>query len=437
LMDAGPARSSEKTVAFYTLGCKVNQYDTEAMKEAFTSSGYSLVDFDDTAGVYVINTCTVTARGDAKSRQAIRRARRRNPSAVVAVTGCYPQVDPGATAAMPEVDVVAGVNQGALIVSLVEQARAGRLLSTDRATGWPKIAQFEGRTRAVLKIQEGCRQFCSYCIVPFARGPLRSRPPQEVLEQVRQLVTSGFKEIVLTGVHLGAYGVESGGPALSELLHAMGQGPMPPRLRLSSIEPMDLSPDLFHVLEELPAFCEHLHVPVQSGSADVLKSMNRPYDPGEFASIVKTARSLFPDIGITTDVIAGYPGETDKQFQESLDFVKAMAFSRLHVFRFSPRPGTRAMSLGGRVSATESARRSDEMIRLGKTLSLDFHRAFLGRTLEVLVEECPAGEELEGFTRNYIRTRLPGDLAMSNQIVGVRLNEASPSGARGCVVPVT
>jgi len=436
-MNAAPMKGNEKTVAFYTLGCKVNQYDTEAMKEAFVSCGYSLVDFDDTAGVYVINTCTVTARGDAKSRQAIRRARRRNPSAVVAVTGCYPQVDPGATANMPEVDVVAGTNQGAQIVSLVEQARYGKVLSTERVTGWPQIAQFEGRTRAVLKIQEGCRQFCSYCIVPLARGPLRSRPPQEVLEQVRKLVASGFNEIVLTGVHLGAYGVECGGPSLAELCRAMGQGPMPPRLRLSSIEPMDLSQDLFRTLQGLPAFCEHLHVPLQSGSADVLKAMNRPYGPKEFAGIVEMARSLFPGIGITTDVIVGFPGETPDQFQESLDFVRDVAFSRLHVFRFSPRPGTRAASLGQRASAAESARRSDEMIELGKTLSLDFHRAFIGKTLEVLVEERQAGEELEGFTRNYIRTRFSGDPGMRNQIIGVRLDEASPSGARGRVAPVT
>ncbi len=436
-MDTPPAKSDEKTVAFYTLGCKVNQYDTEAMKEAFVSQGYSLVDFDDIAGVYVINTCTVTARGDAKSRQAIRRARRQNPSAVVAVTGCYPQVDPDATVNMPEVDVVAGTNQGSRIVPLVEQARSGKVLSTERVTGWPQIAQFEGRTRAVLKIQEGCRQFCSYCIVPLARGPLRSRPPQEVLEQTRKLVASGFKEIVLTGVHLGAYGVERGGPSLSRLLRAMGQGPMPPRLRLSSIEPVDIDEDLFSTLRELPAFCEHLHVPLQSGSAEVLRAMNRPYGPEEFARIVTMARSLFPGIGITTDVIVGFRGETRGQFQESLDFVRQMAFSRLHVFRFSPRPGTLAASLGQTVSAAESVRRSDEMIELGKVLSLDFHRAFVGRTLEVLVEEQPAGEELEGFTRNYIRTRFSGDRGLRNQITGVRIEEASPSGARGRTAPVT
>lgn len=425
------------TVAFYTLGCKVNQYDTEAMKEAFLSSGYSLVNFDDVAGVYVINTCTVTARGDAKSRQAIRRARRRNPGAVVAVTGCYTQVDPGAVASMPEVDVVAGTNQGTQIVSLVEQARSGRVLSTERPAGWPQIAQFEGRTRAVLKIQEGCRQFCSYCIVPYARGPLRSQPPQDVLAQVRRMVESGFKEIVLTGVHLGAYGLDAGGPSLAGLLQAMARAPMPPRLRLSSIEPMDLSPDLFGVLKDLPAFCEHLHVPLQSGSAEVLKAMNRPYGPAEFQGIVDTARSLYPGIGITTDVIVGYPSETEKQFQESLDFVGEARFSRLHVFRFSPRPGTPAASLGGRVGAREMARRSDEMIRLGRSMSLAFHQGFIGRTLEVLVEEYQAGEALEGFTRNYIRTHLPAGSALSNEIVAVRLDEASPDGARGRVVPVT
>jgi len=426
-----------RTVAFYTLGCKVNQYDTEAMKEAFLSSGYSLVDFDDIAGVYVINTCTVTARGDAKSRQAMRRARRRNLGAVVAVTGCYPQVDPGTVASMPEVDVVAGTNQGAHIVTLVEQARSGKVLSTERPSGWPQIAQFEGRTRAVLKIQEGCRQFCSYCIVPYARGPLRTRPPRDVLAQVRRMVESGFKEIVLTGVHLGAYGIDTGGPSLAGLLQTMARGPMPPRLRLSSIEPMDLDPDLFKVLKDLPAFCEHLHVPLQSGSGEVLKAMNRPYSPDEFRGIVDTARSLFPGIGITTDVIVGYPGETEKQFEESLALVESVGFSRLHVFRFSPRPGTPAASLSGRIASREMARRSDAMIGLGKSLSMAFHSSFVGRTLEVLVEDYQAGELLEGFSRNYIRTRFPGDSAMSNEIVAVRLEEATAEGARGSVVPVT
>jgi threonylcarbamoyladenosine tRNA methylthiotransferase MtaB len=429
------ARAGAKTVAFYTLGCKVNQYDTEAMREAFLASGYSLVDFEDIAAVYVINTCTVTARGDAKSRQAIRRARRRNPKAVVAVTGCYPQVDPGQVTGMPEVDVVAGTNLGSRIVALVEQARRSRVMSVERQAGWPQIAQFEGRTRALLKIQEGCRQFCSYCIVPYARGPSRSRPPDDVLDQVRRMVESGFKEIVLTGVHLGAYGADSGGRSLAGLLRAMAQGPMPPRLRLSSIEPVDLDPDLFDVLREIPAFCEHLHVPLQSGSRDVLKEMKRPYCPDEFRGIVDRARSLFPDIGITTDIIVGFPGETEKQFRESLDFVESVGFSRLHVFRFSPRPGTAAASLGGRVGAREMGRRSDEMIRLGRSLSLEFHTRFVERTLEVLVEEYQAGEPLGGFTRNYIRTSFPGDAALSNQIVAVRLEEASPEGARGTALP--
>lgn len=423
-----------KTVAFYTLGCKVNQYDTEAMKEAFLARGYSIVDFDSVADVYVINTCTVTARGDAKSRQAIRRALRTNPHAVIAVTGCYSQVDPEGVSMIPGVDVIAGTNQGDKIVDLVEHAHGEKVISLERSTGWPSIAHFEGRTRAVLKIQEGCEQYCSYCIVPRARGKLRSRDIASVIEQISRFIEAGFKEIVLTGVHLGAYGKETNEFSLADLLRRIGKIPGLPRLRLSSIEPVDLTDDLFDALTGLDAFCEHLHIPLQSGSDEILKAMNRPYTVHKFAELVDKARSVFPDMAVSTDVIVGFPGETDRHFAQTRDFVEKTEFSRLHVFKFSARKGTRAALMKERVHPSEMARRSEEMIRLGKHLSMKFHERFLGRHMEVLVEESSVAPKMEGLTRNYIRVRFNGDASQINTLVTVRLDSAGPDLCEGTAV---
>lgn len=422
-----------KTVAFYTLGCKVNQYDTDAMREAFSDRDYRLVSFDESADVYVINTCTVTGRGDAKSRQAIRRASRLNPDAVIAVTGCYSQVSPESVCEIPGVDVVAGINQGAGIVDLVERARAEKVVATDRRYEWPAVARFEGRTRATLKIQEGCEQFCSYCIVPRARGGLRSRPLFDVIGQVRRLVDAGFKEIVLTGVHLGAYGKETGGPNLTQLIRELGRVQNLTRLRLSSLEPIDIDDQLFLALAQLDAFCPHLHLPLQSGSERVLRAMRRPYSPDEFAMLVDKARSAFPDIGISTDVIVGFPGETPEEFSESIAFVERMRFSRLHVFKFSARDGTPASLLKQRVDPKEMGRRSSEMIALGKRLSHQFHSRFVNKTLSVLAEEHVLGL-LSGLSKNYIRVSFRGEQSLTNTICSVRLDSASDNGARGTLV---
>lgn len=425
-----------KSVAFYTLGCKVNQFDTEAMKQAFAEKGYTIMQSDDKADVYVINTCTVTSRSDAKSRQAIRRAIRQNPSAVVAVTGCYSQVAPDVVAHMPGVDVVAGTNQAATIVQLVERAVGERQLQVERGTDWLKAVSSGGRTRAMLKIQEGCEQYCSYCIVPYARGGLRSRSADDVLREVQRLVDHGYKEIVLTGVHLGAYGRETAGPDLTQIIRLLGGIHDLKRLRLSSIEPIDIDESLFDALKQLDSFCEHLHLPLQSGCSSTLLRMNRPYTASQYAKIVESARRVFPDIGISTDVIVGFPGETEAEFEESVRFVREMQFSRLHVFRFSPRKGTPAASFPDKVGVQQSKRRSSELIHVGEQLACEFHNRFIGRKLEVLVEE-QSNAQVCGFSRNYIRVCFDGNEELRNLICDVKIEAADVSGAYGSITSGT
>ncbi len=398
-----------KSVAFLTLGCKVNQTETASMRRLFEEAGYRTVDFNSVADVYVINTCTVTHLGDRKSRQAARRARRINPGAVVVVAGCYAQVAAEEVMAIPEVDLVVGTHDRDSLPFLVEEAKKGRL---NRVTPLTEKTSFEGlpaaqsgdRTRAFLKVQEGCRQFCSYCIVPYARGPLYSRPVQETVEEANRLAREGFLELVLTGVHLGSYGADlDGRPALSDLLTELAKVEGIKRIRISSLEPTEITAALVEVMAAEPKICPHLHIPLQSGDDTVLRRMNRKYTASEFLRLVRWLRNRIPGVALTTDVMVGFPGETDANFERTLTLVKRCRFSRLHVFKYSPRRGTPAARFPGQVPHRVKEERSRLLTELGRELAADFNSSFIGRTVEVLFEEEADPGTLAGLTPHYVR----------------------------------
>lgn len=425
------------TAAFFTLGCKVNQTETAALQQLFAAADYQAVPFDGYADVYVINTCTVTQLGDRKSRQMIRRARRANSAAVIVVAGCYAQVSPEEVLQIPEVDLVVGTHSRNRLPELVEEAKKGRLncvvplAEKDEFEDLP-AAQSGGRKRAFLKVQEGCRQFCSYCIVPYARGPLYSRPQEETVIEVKRLAQQGFHELVLTGVHLGSYGSDLPGEiALSDLLRKLVPLAGISRFRISSIEPTEITPDLIEVMLEHPRVCRHLHIPLQSGDDLVLRRMNRKYDAAEFLQVVLWLRAQLPDIAITTDVMVGFPGETEEQFQHTLGLVEKSAFSRIHVFKYSPRRGTPAANFPKQVPPVLKEERSKRLIALGSRLSSAFRRQFIGQTVDVLFEETDGKGKLVGLTEHYIRVTTRAPEVFLGEIAGVTVSGEEGEGLYG------
>ena len=354
------------SAAFYTLGCKVNQYETDAMMGLFESKGYKLVDFDDTADVYVINTCTVTSQGARKSRQIIRRAVKKNPDSIIAVVGCYSQVAEEEIKKIEGVDLILGTKDKHKIVELVESiAKSHRNLSPfvhvcdiSKLNVFEEISPYiyKERTRAFIKIQEGCEQYCSYCIIPYARGPARSREPKAILREAKKLSERGFKEIVLTGIHLGTYGkglnnekITNKGIGLEYILKELIKIDGIERIRLSSIEPTEISKELIDIMKNSSKICPHLHIPLQSGSYKILKKMNRPYTPEQYKKIISKIREEIKDVAISTDVMVGFPGETQDLFDETLKFIEEIGFSRTHIFKYSPHPETLAASLPDQV----------------------------------------------------------------------------------------
>jgi len=434
----------EKRVGIATLGCKVNQYESAALAGLFQDQGYKIVDFEDEADLYIINTCTVTHLSDRKSRQLIRRAARRNPAALVVVTGCYAQTSTGEVMKIPGVDLIVGTRERSRIVELVKNAvKGGKPLAA--VSAYNASDQFEefssiplsGRARAFLKIQEGCDNCCTYCIVPVARGPLRSRKPENVLKTARQLVEAGFTEIVLTGIHTGAYGRDLGGEhTLSALLRSLSDIPGLLRLRLSSIEPNDITLDLVEVLAGSDKFCRHLHVPLQSGDDQILERMGRRYNTWEYLRLVEVLRENIPNLGLTTDVIVGFPGEREVDFMNTYRFVEKIAYSRLHVFKYSPRRGTPAAAYPDQVDPPTSDQRSHRLIRLGEKMAARFASSLVGMDLPVLVERSlPDSYGLyEGLTDNYVRTVFPGDENLSGQVVRVKIEGLEENHLAGKII---
>jgi threonylcarbamoyladenosine tRNA methylthiotransferase MtaB len=427
------------TAAYYTLGCKVNQTDTAALQHLMEESGYQTVPFEEEADVYVINTCTVTHLSDRKSRQMIRRARRKNAEAVIVVTGCYAQVAAEDVMTLPEVDLVIGTHARNRLPELIEQAKTGRLncvapLEEKAAFDNLGVGYTHERTRAFLKVQEGCRQFCSYCIVPYARGPLYSRPLAETVREAEKLVAQGFRELVLTGVHLGSYGVDLPDDfRLSDLLRELAAVPGLERIRISSLEPTEVTADLIEVMLDNPNVCHHLHIPLQSGDDYILQRMNRKYTAAEYLRLVERLRGQIPDLALTTDVMVGFPGETAEHFNNTRQVVRTAAFSRLHVFKYSPRRGTPAAKYPGQVPPPVKNQRSRLLTELGQELAANYHRSFLGQEVNVLFEEVVGSQQAAGLTEHYVRVTAAGSEQLLGSIAAVEITGLTEDGLFGVV----
>lgn len=419
-------------IAFYTLGCKVNQADTASMENLFLRSGHQLVSFDGEADVYIINTCVVTNTGQRKSRQTIHRAIRKNPNALIVVTGCYPQTAAEEVKAIAGVDMIIGNQDRAQIVQLLEERLAHRQTDTldavhklTASTAFEEMAagDITDKTRAFLKIQEGCNQFCTYCIIPYARGPLRSRSLESIRTETQRLISAGFKEIVLIGIHLGCYGKENpDGPTLYDAVKTVLDVPGVQRLRLGSLESVEVEPRLLTLMQEDARFCRHLHLPLQSGCDKTLQAMHRPYTTAKFKTLLADIKTKVPDIAITTDVIAGFPGETEADFETTCKFAESCGFSKMHIFPFSARKGTPAENFAGAVTEAVKKERADILGKIDETMHKTFLQAMVGQNAEVLFEQ-PAGEDyFEGLTGNYQRVFVKsGGRNLGGEILPVKI----------------
>ena len=425
------------TVAFMTLGCKVNQYETETMEGLFRQAGYKTVPFTESADVYIINTCSVTMLGEKKSRQLVRRAQRQNEAALIAVTGCYAQLAPEVLESLPGVRLVVGTRDRGRIVELVEEAAAGDgilrdvgdIMAADTFEDIPLFAA-PARTRAFLKIQEGCQNFCSFCIIPYTRGPLRSRSLASVRREAGKLLSAGFQEIVLTGIHLGAYGRDlKSGVTLVDAARTVLDFDELRRLRLGSLESIELSPELFALLKSDRRFARHLHLPLQAGADPILRAMNRPYNTAAFSRLLEKVREAAPGIAVSTDVIVGFPGETDELFQKSLSFVQRQGFARVHVFPYSRRPGTPAAARSDQVPGAVKKERARLMQAVADEIAAAYHAAFLGATVPVLFETKKNGIA-DGLTDTYIRVYTDTPVPLG-EIVPVKLRRLYRDGVWG------
>lgn len=427
----------KKRAALHNLGCKVNAYETEAMRQLLEEYGYEIVPFEPGADVYVINTCTVTNIADRKSRQMLHKARKMNPDAIVVAAGCYVETADGGVEKDPAIDIILGNNQKNQLVSVIrdfEQKRAGKRAEEPSGVMTKKIDinhtkeyenliidRTENRTRADIKVQDGCNQFCTYCIIPFARGRVRSRDTQDVLQEVRALAASGCQEIVLTGIHLSSYGVDLGeGMDLTALIEAVHEVDGISRIRLGSLEPGIVTEKFAYTLAELPKVCPHFHLSLQSGCDTVLKRMNRRYTSGEFREKCELLREAFTLPALTTDVIVGFPGETEEEFAVTEEFLRQIKLYETHIFKYSKRQGTRAAVMPDQVDEQVKAFRSERLIALGEENRLAFEESWMGREAEILFEEknTIAGKEyFTGYTKEYIRAAVLADRDYANETV--------------------
>lgn len=423
------------TVAFHTLGCKVNHYETEAIWQLFKQDGYERVDFESISDVYIINTCTVTNTGDKKSRQVIRRAVRKNPDAVICVTGCYAQTSPAEIMAIPGVDVVVGTQDRVKMLDYIEQYKLERQpingvgnIMKSRVYEELDVPSFTDRTRASLKIQEGCNNFCTFCIIPWARGLMRSRDPKEVIHQAQQLVDAGYQEIVLTGIHTGGYGEDMKDYNLAQLLRDLEVVKGLKRLRISSIEASQITDEVIEVIKHSNIVVRHLHIPLQSGSNSVLKRMRRKYTMEFFGERLDRLKEVLPGLAVTSDVIVGFPGETEEEFMETYNFINDHKFSELHVFPYSKRTGTPAARMEDQVDEEVKNERVHRLISLSDQLAKEYASQFEGDVLEVIPEEVSKDEansgSLIGYTDNYMKVVFSGTEDLIGKIVKVKITKA-------------
>ncbi|NOL33340.1 tRNA (N(6)-L-threonylcarbamoyladenosine(37)-C(2))-methylthiotransferase MtaB [Bacillus altitudinis] len=425
------------TVAFHTLGCKVNHYETEAIWQLFKEAGYERKDYESKADVYVINTCTVTNTGDKKSRQVIRRAIRHNPDGVICVTGCYAQTSPAEIMAIPGVDIVVGTQDRHKLLGYIEEYRRERQpingvgnIMKARVFEELDVPAFTDRTRASLKIQEGCNNFCTFCIIPWARGLLRSRDPEEVINQAQQLVDAGYKEIVLTGIHTGGYGEDLKDYNFAKLLKELDERVAGlKRIRISSIEASQITDEVIEVLDQSDKIVRHLHIPLQSGSNTVLKRMRRKYTMEFFAERLTKLKKALPGLAVTSDVIVGFPGETEEEFMETYNFVKDHQFSELHVFPYSKRTGTPAARMEDQVDENVKNERVHRLIALSDQLAKEYASAYEGDVLEIIPEESFKEQDgthnlYVGYTDNYMKVVFEGTKDMIGRLVKVKITKA-------------
>lgn len=417
----------EKTFSILTLGCKVNQYESEAMSELFESRGYRQVENDDFSDVYIVNTCTVTNLSDRKSRQFIRKSKKNNPNSVVAVVGCYSQVSPEEVKNIEGVDVVVGTTERNRIVDLIEESKKNNekiniVKDLKNVREFANTTNFDSnnRTRAYMKVQDGCNRFCTYCIIPFARGPIRSRTIEDSVREARTLADRGFKEIVLTGIHIGSFGMDLGDMRLIDLIEAIAEVDGIERIRLSSVEPLIITDDFMERAVKTGKLCDHFHLSLQSGSNNILKAMNRRYTREDYIEKANIIRKYMPHAGLTTDIIVGFPGESQEDFEDSMKIVKEVGFSRIHVFKYSKRKNTRAAVMKNQIDGNVKKERSEKLIALGEEYQEIFERENMKTTQSVLFEEKHDGVYY-GYTTNYIRVKAKSEEDLTNKIKKVKI----------------
>lgn len=436
-----------KKIAFYTLGCKVNQADTASMEALFKARGYEVVPFNEDADIYLVNTCVVTNEGQRKSRQIIRRSVRHNLLALTVVTGCYPQTAPDEVRAIEGVDVILGNKDRTGIVDLVEKALAEKqdavLDNVQKMTVDTKFEELgvgteTDKTRAFLKIQEGCNQYCTYCIIPFARGPLRSRSIEGIKEEVAKLVSAGYKEIVLIGIHLGCYGKELRKDGINISLYDAVCAALSveglERLRLGSLESVEVEPRLLDLMATEPRFAKQLHLPLQSGCDKILSAMHRPYDTAKFKNLLADIRAKVPGVSITTDVIVGFPGETEEDFAVTMEFAKECAFTKMHIFPYSKRKGTPAESMPNQVEEKVKAERATRLGIVDNELVQASLRNMVGKTVSVLFEQPVDAGHMEGLCSEYFRVIVSGTKELSNKICDVKITGVEADALLGEII---
>ncbi len=426
----------KKTVAFCTLGCKVNQYETNAMMQKMLEGGYSIVEFEQKADVYIINTCTVTNMADRKSRQMLNRVKQLNPNSVLVVTGCYAQVAKEKLQDIPEIDLIIGVNEKNDIVKYIEEAMKNKssIVEVSNIANQKQFLDFGSvtyteKTRAVIKVQDGCNQFCSYCIIPYARGRVRSRNPLSVIEEITKISKLGIKEVVITGIHVASYGKDFSKEnlingkrkyLLIDLLEDIQKIDGIERIRLGSLEPTIITKDFVTRLSKLSKICDQFHLSLQSGCNETLKRMNRKYTVEDFENSTKLLRKAFPNVHLTTDIIVGFPGETEEEFENTYQFLKKIKFYKMHIFKYSPRQGTVAANMKNQIDGNIKEKRSTLLINLSNENENYYLNQYLGKQVEVLFEE-KEGEYFKGHTSNYMIAKLKTNKNMQNVIEKIKV----------------
>lgn len=425
-------------IGFYTLGCKVNQYETNAMKQQFENHGYELVEFDEIADIYIVNTCTVTNMSDKKSRQILRRTKEVNPNSILVVTGCYAQVAKSELEQIKDIDIILGNNEKNKIVEYIEQymiKKQKEEIITD-VMQQKEFLDFgctthTDKTRAVIKIQDGCDRFCSYCIIPYARGRVRSRNIQNIIEEVTQIAENGIKEIVITGIHIASYGKDFKEKiGLIDLLEALNQVEDIQRIRLGSLEPTIITKEFITRLQKLEKICHHFHLSLQSGCDQTLQRMNRRYTTKEFEQSTILLKQAYPDVALTTDIIVGFPGETKEEFEQTYEFLKKIMFYKMHIFKYSPRKGTKASQMPNQIDGNKKEERSNYLIELSDKNQKEQNSKYIGKVVTVLIEETE-GEYVKGHTSNYIVVYVKTQQKLENTIQSILIEGIVKDGLYG------